>query len=99
MIRNANVILVDRATADQLNAVHEIVKTHASGWWHHFTSVWIVGGEKTATQWRNLISPVITEGAANVLVLELPPPEADRLWAFYGKKPEERSKWLHDSYK
>lgn len=80
-------IAVDRATAEQINQVHELIKSHANGWWHHHTNLWIVGGsdKKPETQrvsfWRDLIRPVLSLGQAKTLVLRLPSKPDGRWWA------------------
>jgi len=90
-------ISVDRATQDELNQVHEVVKEHAYGWWHRHVSFWLVGG-LTATQWRDLIKPCLLSGS-DVLVLRLPAEESDRNWAFTGPNAKEKCQWIHHNYR
>lgn len=91
-------ISVDRATAEELNNVQEIVKANADGWWHRHASFWIVGGQ-SASKWRDLIKPVLTESPSTILVLRLPGKDVGRWWAFAGRDAEAKCKWLHDNFK
>jgi hypothetical protein len=90
------IILVDRATDDELNAAHEQIKKKAGGWWHRYTNTWIVGG-LTEKAWRDLVRPVLTGISSSVLVMKLPD-AGDRRWAYYGENVEERMRWLHRNY-
>lgn len=85
------VILADRIGPEKREAIHEVVKQHSEGWWHHFTNVWIVRGH-TAKFWRDAVIGLGTP--SSVLVLNLPA-EKDRTWAYAGPKAEERAEWLH----
>ena len=88
------VIILDRGSRDQREAVQAIVKQHANEiWWHWFADTWLVEGY-TAGFWRDAIRPVITPGSASVLVIEL-----GEDWAYYGPKAAERMKWLHQRVK
>jgi len=94
-------ISVDRATTEQLNAVHEVLKKHAHGWWHHHTNLWIVGGGKNATFWRDLIKDAIGGALtpqASVLVLRLPSETDGRWWAAKGIKAKKMGEWLRNNY-
>lgn len=90
-------VSVDRATADELNRVQDVIKANANGWWHHQINFWIVGGHK-AEKWRDLIKPCLTEAPSNVLVLKLPQEEWERWWAFTGYEAEKKCKWLNETY-
>ena len=93
-------IAVDRATTQQLNAVHELVKQHANGWWHHHTNLWIVGASaqnadtKRVSFWRDLIKPVLAVGQAKILVLRLPSEADGRWWA----STKDDGVWLRKTY-
>jgi hypothetical protein len=99
MIDTLHVIILDRATPDQINAVQEFVKKRAQGWWHLFESAWIVGGEIPAETWIADIQGYLKDGEASVLVLKLPSSPPDRNWAYYGIKPKSRVKWLVENLK
>ncbi len=92
------VVSVDRATADELNKVQQVIKANADGWWHRHTNFWIVGGQ-SAAKWRDLILPCLIEQPSTVLVLNLPDSDEKRWWAFGGDGAKEKCKWLHDNYK
>jgi hypothetical protein len=89
-------VSVDRASADELNKVQGVIKEHANGWWHRQTNFWIVGGQ-SASKWRDLIKPCLTETDSNVLVIGLPPAD-ESTWAFAGHDATTKCKWLHDNY-
>ena len=89
-------ILLNEATPAQINAVHETLKQHAKGWWHHFENAWIVGGELTPGEWLDVVTPVIPDGRTSVLVVQLPDDTRQRQsWAYYGIDAPERSVWLN----
>ncbi len=96
---NHYIISVDQATSEQLNSVHEIIKQHANGWWHHFINVWIVGGGETAQFWRDQIKEAIKTGEASALVLKLPESIDERNWSLFGVNSGKRGAWLHKNYK
>lgn len=90
-----SVIVLNEATAEQINTVHEVLKRHAQGWWHHFDNAWIVGGQLTAGEWLDVVTPLIPKGRASVLVVQLPEDVQQRQsWAYYGVEGPERSMWL-----
>lgn len=90
-----HVIILNEATDAQIDAVHELLKQHATGWWHHFENVWIVGGELNAAQWREVVTPLIDRGRASVLVMPLPDEAVARQnWSYYGIDTDERLAWL-----
>lgn len=92
------VIIVDRATAAQLNAAHEAIKANSNGWWHHFENTWIVSSEMNASEWRDTVKSAIDAGlvgfpgemirsiggGGSVLVLRIS--DKSPKWAFSGKK-------------
>lgn len=92
----AHVIVLSTGTVAHQNAVHAIVKAHASQWWHQLPEVWIAEG-RSATYWRDLIKPVLGLSPAQVLVLRLPDDANRRAWAatFAGPK----TWWLHEAYR
>lgn len=93
------VISVDRASPYQLNVVHELIKQHAKGWWHHHANLWIVGSNdedprtKKSSFWRDLIKPAVVNSQARILVLNLPSEDA-RGWAVL----RDKSEWLKKTY-
>lgn len=95
--RWAHVIILDRATDEQREAVHAVVKEHARGWWHHMTDAWIVFGH-TAKQWRDWTRDAARGGPASVLVLTLPD-DPGRRWAYVGPDAKKRMEWVHRNYK
>lgn len=89
------VIIVDRASATKLNAVHEAIKANARGWWHHFESTWIVSGDNNAGQWRDIVTQaLVPRGQSNVLVLKISDVPGGR-WAGGGAKG---SDWLKKTF-
>jgi len=86
-------ICVDQATNDELNAIQAIVKENAHGWWHHFTSIWIVGGHN-ASFWRDQATPLLTSPSSSVLVVRLPQ-TGERYWSYFGIETEKRLDWLN----
>lgn len=97
MIDVTHIIVVDRGTDEELNAVHQVVKAEAKGWWHRFTNVWLVGG-RTTNEWRDALQEIIRGGPSSVLVLRLPK-HADRHWSYFGPKWKERCEWIHNNYR
>jgi hypothetical protein len=95
MVNSPCVIILDRATSAERNAVHEMIKTHASGWWHHFTNVWIAGGHSTL-YWNRLLAPLIPAGQSAILVLKLPEDKTQRQYNMYTRGNNERSKWIKE---
>jgi hypothetical protein len=90
------VVIVNEATLLQINRVQELLREKAPDhWWHHFANAWIVGGDRNAAEWRELIAPALEAGPASALVLRLPddPPERSD-WAYYGTDMTERIEWL-----
>jgi hypothetical protein len=90
-------IALDRATNEERDAVHEIVKSHANGWWHMFADVWLVGGHSPEF-WVDTIGPLIPFGPASILVFRIPDGASlPQDWHYFGIKPNERSKWLREN--
>ena len=90
------VIMVNRATADKLNAVHEAIKTASAfgGWWHHVDNVWIVTG-KSASDWRDIAKRALAPlGKSGVLVLKVSEVSGGR-WAGAGVTGVD---WLKDAF-
>ncbi len=87
----AYLIVLDRPTKEQRNAVHKCVKGNAqTGWWHRFENVWMAQG-LSAQEWVGLIEPLIEEGRTSVMVFRLPhDPEV----GYYGENPDVRLKWI-----
>jgi hypothetical protein len=98
----ARLIVIDRAQASQLNAIHTFIAANANGWWHHMSNVWLVGSDKSTEWWREQIRPFLLPlpGAPTpgVLVLALPPGELFREWAYFGPNDSDQIGWLHDNY-
>jgi hypothetical protein len=90
------IISVDKATADQLNRIHGLVKLHANGWWHSQSNLWIAGGKDTL-YWRDLVKTLISGTSARVLVLRLPSLEDGRWWGSFALT-DEASSWLKRNY-
>jgi hypothetical protein len=93
---SAFMIIIDRPTTDLLNAVHELIKQKTDKWWHRYDAVWIVLGG-TATEWRDLIKPLISDGPS-ILVFRLPDENDQRQWAASGPSARERFVWLREEY-
>lgn len=94
MLTQPCIILVDRVNAAEREAVHEIVRTHARGWWHRFPDVWIAGGHPPK-YWKKLIKPVIPYGSSSVLVLRLPDEPEENDIGYFGIDGEQRLEWLY----
>ncbi len=95
MSKKAFIIVVDRATGDQLNEVHRLVKENSNGWWHHFTNFWIVFG-KTPWEWRDIVKQGLRGGNAGVLVIRMAPPGHGPRWSGMIPNGEGKYKWLHE---
>lgn len=93
-MNNPFLIALNKATDENREAVQAIVKVHATGWWHNFTDVWIVGGHN-APYWRDLIAPTLMNSTAEVLVLALP--SGGGSWAT-SKVKTANTKWLRETY-
>ena len=74
--------------------VHQQIKQHARGWWHHFPDVWFAGG-MSVTEWRDLIGEVLPKGV-ELLVIRLP--DTQRSWAYRGQRLRKVTEWLHETY-
>jgi hypothetical protein len=84
------VIILDRGTRSEREAVQAAVKANANEiWWHWFTDTWLVGGG-TAAFWRDVTKHSLVAGPSSVLVLEL-----GSSWASFGPNGQERMQWLH----
>ncbi len=92
-----HVILVDRVSLDEREAIHAVVKEHSRGWWHHFADSWIVGGH-TAANWRDWIGAV-KGSTSDVLVLTLPSDQRARRWAARGPRSAKSSDWIKGNYR
>lgn len=90
------IIIMERATPEELEAVHEIAKAHAESWWHEVENVWIVKGHR-ARYWRTLIAPVIPYGNSGVVVLGLPVTDPRAEASNYGVDHRARMAWLYDN--
>jgi hypothetical protein len=91
-------LVLNEATPDQINTVHEALKEHTRGWWHHFDNAWIVAGDLNAGQWLDVVTPLIPNGRASVLVVQLPDDIQQRQsWAYYGIDASERAGWLNEN--
>ena len=90
------VVIVNEASLLQINRVQELLKEKApEHWWHHFANAWIVGGDRNAAEWRELLAPALEAGPASLLVLRLPHDPAERSdWSYYGIEMAERIEWL-----
>lgn len=99
MIDKIFVLMLDRASAEQINSVQEIVKEHAEEWWHNLDNVWLIGSDATANVWRDLLKPILKGTGASVLVLRLPAAEIERNWSFFGPNGKERCSWIYEHYK
>jgi hypothetical protein len=77
MIKQPCIIILDQPTEYDRQAVHEIVKTNSTDWWHHFSDIWIAGGLQEK-EWRLLI---MEEFSGQVLVIALPADRAGRTWS------------------
>jgi hypothetical protein len=95
-LQSAVMIVLDRATPEEREAVHALVKQHAKGWWHQFSDVWIAGG-KTSREWRDILRGTIPGGTSSLLVIALPE-EGRRQWSFRGPRVRRRTRWLHTTY-
>src|SRR5687768_16063686 len=93
-----NLIVIDRATPEVLNAAHAIIKAHANGWWHRMANAWIVGGEVRAPEWRDHLKRRV-KPPTSVLVLRLPERTEERGWAYFGPYATTRASWLHNVYR
>lgn len=93
-----HLVVVDEASILQINRMHELLKQRAPGnWWHHFANAWIVGGDLTAAQWREVIAPALEAGPASALVVRLPGDAAElRDWAYFGIEMSDRLEWLDE---
>lgn len=92
------VIILDRPTAAERDAVHEMVKEKATGWWHHFSDAWIVSGE-SPSYWRDKVKALLSEPGSSVLVLALPRNKKERSWSLFGANAKTKGEWLHQNYR
>jgi hypothetical protein len=89
------IIIVSGARLHEKEAVHEVIKEHANGWWHHFADVWIVGGQTTG-YWIENLSPVVAEGPSRLLIMALPENLGGR--AYSGYMTDDEAEWITDQY-
>jgi hypothetical protein len=88
------IIVLDRGTSEEREAIHALVKEHARGWWHRYTDLWIVVGLASTPEWRDVLKPAITRGSeSSVMVFQLP--ESGIRWAYFGPHSMEKTAWLH----
>jgi hypothetical protein len=92
------VIVVDRPSDRQREAVHQRIKKATQWWWHQYADTWIVGGGGNATDWSKRLQPVFKNGASSVLVFRLPGQDETQSWAYFGPHSAERIDWLHKYY-
>ena len=85
-------IALDRASFEERQAVQAIVKSK-SGWWHHFTDVWLVTG-RTSDYWSKALQPALTQGRSSFLIVELPEHARHGGWVYYGVEADKRAAWL-----
>jgi hypothetical protein len=93
---NYYLISIDRASLYELDQVQDMIKNNADDLWHHHETVWIVGGGK-ASNWRDLLKPLLRSRRSSVLVLQLPKEES-RNWCFSGKDAKAKCEWFHQKY-
>lgn len=98
MASNPLIIILDQATKEQIDAVHQIVKENANGWWHHFTNTWMLFSERNPDKWSDLIKDAIKEGNTSILIFALPPEKKQRLWQYWGIDAEKRTEWIKKNY-
>lgn len=91
------IIVLDQGSPEERAAIHALVKEHASGWWHHFGDVWLAGGKKKASEWRDLLKEATTGSGSALMVMKLPK-SGRRSWAYFGPKAKERCDWVHRNY-
>ena len=90
------VILLDRISDLEREAVHQVIKTNADTWWHRFENVWLAEG-RSVHDWRDLVYEVLVRpGSSSVLVLKLP--EDERWWSLHGTNVREKARWLYETY-
>lgn len=92
-----SVLFLHDATDAHREAVQQIVKAHASCWWHHFPDLWIAGGH-SHLYWADLIEPVLALSRAGLIVLELPRDSSQRMFATRGANPAGMAEWLWEIY-
>ena len=88
-------IILDRASAVELQLAHGVVKQGAPSWWHHFSTTWIVTGGSVSL-WRDRIKTCLIQSKSSVLVLQLPD---EGYWAYHGPRAAKRCKWLKTATK
>ena len=98
-MRTVHLILLDRAAPGDVNRVHAAIKTHANGWWHQLRHAWLVGGDRTAVEWRSLLRESVEGTRSILMVFKLPADEAQRNWSYFGTNKDQRTRWLHDNYR
>lgn len=91
----ASLVIVEGATPDEREAVHQLVVKHSDGWWHWFGDVWIVGG-LDVFKWSDLLANAIeSEGKLFVLAL---PDHSRRSWAIRGVG-DDAVEWLKTEFR
>jgi hypothetical protein len=90
-------IILERATDQELEAVQAIAKAHSEDWWHEIENVWIVRGQ-TATYWLTLITPVIPHGNSGAFVFRLPDEAAWEDFRSYAISGRERTSFVRQIY-
>ena len=96
----AYVIMVDRATTRQLEAVHQAITANSSTWWHDMSNVWIVIGPRSHIDWNMIVGGTLRAAGVEpkVLILQLPAGFGDRHFAALGMD-EDGNNWLWTAYR
>ena len=64
------IIVTDLISETQRNQIHELVKSKAVAWWHHFANIWIVTGHSVRF-WTENVTPLVKDGPAQMFVFKL----------------------------
>ncbi|HYI07608.1 MAG TPA: hypothetical protein VEK57_00930 [Thermoanaerobaculia bacterium] len=95
MSTHFHIVILNEATAGQINGIHELLKRQAPVWWHHFDNSWIVQGDRSAAQWREVIASGLGAGRASALIVRLPDDAVQRQdWSYFGIETDKRVEWL-----
>jgi hypothetical protein len=103
-VGNPKLIVVDHGLPYELNAIQVLVAAKAESWWHQMTNVWIIDSLESAVWWRDTLAELIraTPGrqpVPSLLVLDLPPLDTRRSWAYFGPRSKAaQGGWLNEYY-
>ena len=98
-MRKRFVVVIERSTESQNNALLDWIKAEGLGWWHWFQNAWLLSNNKGHLDCERIRDKLMEiYGSANNLVIEMG--GSGDSWAAYGPSNEKKSMftWLRDTW-